>query len=759
DWKRFFSEDNSLRSLEDILSVAADDIAELRQNEEQKANELSESVNKQKEAVKELEQSRKKLLSMMEDAEAARANVAVSLSLIEATLESTADGILVVDTEGKVLRYNTRFASMWRLDEDVIATGRDADLLKAVLGYFDDPEAFLAKVKSLYPAPEQISTDELCLADGQVFERYSCPQWQDGEVTGRVWSFRDITKRKQSEEKLEQQTAIANDMTAQAEMANAAKSEFLANMSHEIRTPMNGVIGMTGLLLDTELTSEQRMYAETVRTSGESLLGLINDILDFSKIEAGKLEMEILDFDLRTTLENFGDALAMRAHDKGLEFNSLTNPDVPSLLRGDPGRLRQVLTNLSGNSIKFTEKGEIAVVAELVSENDEQATVRFSVRDTGIGIPKDRQEALFEAFTQADGSTTRKFGGTGLGLTISKQLAEMMGGEIGVESVEGEGATFWFTGVFEKQPPGTQPPKPLPRDIAEQLEGVRILAVDDNETNRLVVSGLLESWRFRHDEAVDGRTALEKLRAAVEQGDPYRVALLDMQMPEMDGEELAKQIKSDPGLKQTHLVLMTSLGKRGDAARMEEIGFEGYLSKPVKQSILFDCLATILTGKTGEQGGEHRTLITRHSVAERKRANVRILLAEDNITNQQVALGILKKLGLSADAVANGREALAALKTLPYDLVLMDVQMPEMDGLEATRQIRSGQSRARNQDIPIIAMTAHAMQGDKEKCLDAGMNDYVPKPVAPPVLAEVLEKWLPKQEAETRIQESEGRSQ
>jgi PAS domain S-box-containing protein len=677
--------------------------------------------------------------------------------VLAAISESTQDAIVMIDSKGMVTHWNsaaerifgyTREEALGRVLHDFLPT---ETMRSAHYGAFP---GFVAsgqgaavgqtlELSGLHKDGTEVPV-ELSLSAARLRDKWYA-----------VGIMRDITERKrvenelrQANESLERQTALANSMAAEARKANAAKSEFLANMSHEIRTPMNGVIGMTGLLLDTELTSEQRMYAETVRNSGDSLLGLINDILDFSKIEAGKLEMETLDFDLRTTLENFGDALAMRAHDKGLEFNCLTHPDVPSLLRGDPGRLRQALMNLSGNSIKFTEKGEIAVVTELVSEDDEHATLRFSVRDTGIGIPKDRQEALFEAFTQVDGSTTRKYGGTGLGLTISKLLAELMGGEIGVESVEGEGSTFWFTATFAKQPPDARPAVSLPRDVLVRLEGLRVLAVDDNETNRLVVGGLLESWRFRHDEVTDGRAALEKLRAAVEQGDPYLLAILDKLMPGMDGEELGKQIKADPDLRETHLILMTSFGKRGDAARMEEIGFEGYLPKPLKQSILFDCLAIILTGKTREKAEGRKTLVTRHSIAESKRANARILLAEDNITNQQVALGILRKLGLSADAVADGAEAVKALESIPYALVLMDCQMPEMDGFEATARIREADSGVLNHDIPIIAMTAHAMQGDREKCLKAGMNDYLSKPVHPQALAQMLDKWLPQEKDE-----------
>ena len=483
---------------------------------------------------------------------------------------------------------------------------------------------------------------------------------------------------------------------------------------------MNGVIGMTGLLLDTPLNNEQKEYVETIRTSGEALLSIINDILDFSKIDAGMLAFEKVDFDLCITVETGVELFAEQAQRKGVELLHHIDDDTPNLLRGDPGRLRQILTNLVNNAVKFTSQGEVLVCVSKQNETETHVTLRFEVKDTGIGISKEELSRLFQPFSQADTSTTRKYGGTGLGLVICKKLVEAMNGQIGAESTWGKGSTFWFTAEFEKQ---TSPVEETVK-IEPQLEGLRVLIVDDNATNRKIIHHQIISWKMRNGMASSAAEALTILRREATAGDPYDFVILDMQMPEMDGMMLARAIKADTSIAQTHLIMMSSVGGRGEVEKTKQSGIDAYLTKPVRPSVLFDSLIRVIA--SSPRSVQHfRTRESPISALGKSRA--KILVVEDNPINQKVLIRQLEKLGFSPELAADGKEALDKVTREKYDLVFMDCQMPEMDGYQTTREIRKREGTSKH--TKIIAMTAHALPGDREKCLAAGMDDYLSKPI------------------------------
>jgi PAS domain S-box-containing protein len=670
-----------------------------------------------------------------------------SLSLLRATLESTADGILVIDRHGKVASFNRKFADLWRIPDSVLESKEDEVLLAFVLGQLKSPESFLSKVKELYARPEAESFDVLEFKDGRVFERYSHPQRIGGASVGRVWSFLDVTARKQAEVELQ-------NAKEAAEAASRAKSEFLANMSHEIRTPMNGIIGMTELALETDLSPVQREYLSMVKTSADSLLTVINDILDFSKIEAGRLDLEPVEFDLRDILADMMRALALRAHEKGLELAYEVMPEVPDALVGDPVRFQQVMLNLVGNALKFTRQGEIVVRVSLEAEADpapqpsgDHSRIRnhrllhFSVQDTGVGIPVKKQRMIFDAFTQADGSTSRKYGGTGLGLTISSRLVDMMGGRIWVESEEGKGSTFHFTARMGVQ--RNPQSYPAPRALLG-VKGLPVLAVDDNATNRLILQGILSNWGMRPSAVDGGSAALAEVRRAAAAGAPYRLLVLDAQMPDMDGFALAAELRRDPSLGETVIMMLSSIDRQVSVARCRELGIAVYLTKPIKQSELWNAIVTVLDpghpDPRREDPGDRVSTEPPLRVSEPAAPPrpLRILLAEDNAVNRRLAEGLLEKRGHKVVAANNGKEALRILETELFDLVLMDVQMPEMGGLEATQTIRQHEELS-GAHLPIIAMTAHAMAGDRERCLAAGMDAYVAKPLHARELFETVE--------------------
>lgn len=647
-------------------------------------------------------------------------------------LSSTAEGIYGIDSQGLCVFCNPSSLAILGYESESELLGQNMHEL--IHHSRPDGSAYPVGECPIYQAfrtgaPTHVDDEVLWRRDGTSFpaEYWSHPMVRDGLCIGAVVTFLDTTERKQAEEELRKARAAA-------EAATQAKSAFLASMSHEIRTPLNGVIGMTGLLLDTELSHEQRQFAETARSSGEALLSLINDILDFSKIEAGHLELEKVVFYPYRVAEDVLDIASGLAYKKGLELWSLVEAEAAILVNADLGRLRQVLFNLVGNAVKFTEQGEVGVRISLDRREQGRAWLRLQVHDTGIGIAPEAAERLFQPFIQADAGTSRQYGGTGLGLSISKRLVELMGGDIGVESTPGQGSVFWFVVPLDEAPPSAETLEP---GLAS-LVGVRIMCVEKNAGTRGSLATTLTGWGLLCEESTSGAEALERLRQASAGDQPFRLAITDLNLPVMDGLSLAKILREDARLKSLGLVAICPLSSGGPEREVLNASFDAVLSKPLRRDNLRQCLVSLLGPQavTGQASGNTAKAVQ----ADQPSLRARILLAEDNPVNQQLAMHLLTRMGHRVDVASNGREAVEALAKLPYDLVFMDCQMPEMDGFDATREIRSwADDKGR---VPIIAMTAHAMAGDRERCLAAGMDDYVAKPINPRDLAEAVARQL-----------------
>jgi two-component system sensor histidine kinase/response regulator len=675
----------------------------------------------------------------------------VSKGFVENIIRSMNDTLIIVAKDGTIRKVNQATLRLLGYDDDELI-GSPFDLvLGAASGDGSITEmliqdGFVSDTEKIYCAKHGTKIPMLFSS--------SVMRDEEGKFEGLVCVAQDITRRKRAEielhrakeaaekanlklretnKQLEEANVFARDMATKAKSASKAKSEFLAMMSHEIRTPLNGILGFSQLLVeDPGLRNEHRDFANTIYSSGTALLGIINDILDFSKIEAGKMEIESIDFDLMSVVEGIGDVLGQKASEKGLELTCFVDPEVPTRLRGDPGRLRQMLLNLAGNAVKFTEHGDVMIRARLASETSNTAAICFEIKDTGIGIPEDQKEAIFDRFTQVDGSTTRKYGGTGLGLAIVKRFVHMMGGEIGVDSEVDKGSTFHFTIEFPIQ---RVPTCKLPEPGHVEVADLPVLIADDNATSRSLLRALAIDWGMIPTVKSSGEAALEAMEEARESGHPFTLAIIDARMPEMDGFGLVERIKKRADLPQPTIIMLTSAGRVGDGARCRELGISGYLVKPVKKSDLWEAIMLVLGRPLAD--GKPADLITQHSLRETRRG-LKILVAEDSPVNVKLVVRLLEKRGHTAVTVGNGKEALEAYEKDKFDVILMDIQMPGMDGFEATAAIRE-KEKTTGTHVPIVAMTAHAMKGDRDRCLEAGMDKYVSKPIRAGEMFETIE--------------------